>query len=93
MHFVRLSRTWKLRCASAAAVSLAQEAIKKQMQGRQTAVASRRIYFTVLKLEWKQEATQSQVLHYLKNHLHRESDRHQTLPVRTVSAHLQNGKE
>ena len=34
------------------------------MQGRQTAVASSRIYFTVLKLEWKQEVTQSQVLHY-----------------------------
>ena len=68
--------SWKVRCASAAAVSLAHEAIKKQMQGRQTAVASSRIYFTVLKLEWKKEATQSQVLHYLKDHLHRESDRH-----------------
>ena len=76
VHFVRLSRTWKVRCASAAAVSLAHEAIKKQMQGRQTAVASSRIYFTVLKLEWKKEATQSQVLHYLKDHLHRESHRH-----------------
>mgnify|MGYP003968301493 FL=1 len=65
-----------MRCASAAAVSLAHEAIKKQMQGRQTAVASSRIYFTVLKLEWKKETTQSQVLHYLKEHLHRESHRH-----------------
>jgi len=68
--------SWKVRCASAAAVSLAHEAIKKQMQGRQTAVARSRIYFTVLKLEWKKEATQSQVLHYLKDHLHRESHRH-----------------
>jgi hypothetical protein len=55
--------SWTVRCASAAAVSLAHEAIKKQMQGRQTAVASSRIYFTVLKLEWKKETTQSQVLH------------------------------
>ena len=61
--------SWKVRCASAAAVSLAHEAIKKQMQRRQTAVARSRIYFTVLKLEWKKEATQSQVLHYLKDHL------------------------